>query len=123
MLGTANEKHRRVMKVMFREVNDLHRGAPPWKQMVSCIGRRTVESSRYAQDKKRGIMPEMMDNTHLHCSRCDSEKSPSDQFKSADNQTYYLCSRCVEQEDKREMKFSSSWRRSRRPASKIAVAA
>jgi hypothetical protein len=43
-------------------------------------------------------MPESMDNKpYLHCSRCDSEK--------------------------REMKFSTSWRRSRRPTSKIAVAA
>ena len=42
---------------------------------------------------------------------------------SPDNQPYYLCSRCIEQEDKREIKFSSSWQRSRRPTSKMAVAA
>ena len=41
----------------------------------------------------------------------------------AADQPYYLCSRCVEQEDKGEMKFGSSWRRSRRPTTKIAVAA
>ena len=69
-------------------------------------------------------MAELMDNKFLpHCSRCDSVTRRLIKFKSADNQPYYLCSRCVEQEDKREMKFSNSWRRSRRPASKIAVAA
>jgi late competence protein required for DNA uptake (superfamily II DNA/RNA helicase) len=69
-------------------------------------------------------MPELMDNrSHLHCGRCDSENRHLIKFKSADNQPYYFCSRCVEQEDKREMKFSSSWRRSRRPASKIGDAA
>ena len=69
-------------------------------------------------------MPELMNNKFLpHCSRCDSENRHLIKFKSADNQPYYLCSRCVEQEDKREMKFSNAWRRSRRPASKIAVAA
>ena len=67
-------------------------------------------------------MRELVDNTHQHCSRCDSENRDLIKFTSADNQPYYLCSRCVEQEDKREMKFSSSWRRSRRPASKMAVA-
>lgn len=69
-------------------------------------------------------MSELMNNQfHLHCSRCDSENRPLIEFKSADNQPYYLCSRCVEQEDKRQMKFSASWRRSRRPASKSATVA
>jgi late competence protein required for DNA uptake (superfamily II DNA/RNA helicase) len=69
-------------------------------------------------------MPELIDNqSHLHCSRCDSENRRLIKFKSPDNQPYYLCSRCVEQEDKREMKFSSSWRRSRRPTSKSAAVA
>ena|ERR1700752_1831459 len=85
---------------------------------------QSVESWRYARITKGGIMPELMDNrSHLHCSRCDSENRHLIKFKSADNQPSYLCSRCVEQEDKREMKFSNSWRRSRRSASKIAVAA
>ena len=69
-------------------------------------------------------MPESMDNkSYLHCSRCDSETGDLIKFKSPDNQHYYLCSRCVEQEGKRELKFSTFWRRSRRPTSKIAVAA
>jgi transposase-like protein len=69
-------------------------------------------------------MPELMDNkSQLHCSRCDSENRRLIKFKSSDNQPDYLCSRCVEQQDKREMRFSSSWRRSRRPTSRIAVAA
>ena len=68
-------------------------------------------------------MAELTDNkSYLHCSRCDSETRGLIKFKSPNNQPYYLCSRCVEQEDKREMKFSTSWRRSRRPTSKIAVA-
>lgn len=67
-------------------------------------------------------MPELMDNkSHLHCSRCDSENRRLIKFKSTDNQPYYLCGRCVEQKDKREMKFSSSWRRSRRLTSKMPV--
>lgn len=60
--------------------------------------------------------------SHVHCERCDSEHRRLIEFKSPDNQPYYLCSRCVEQEDKREMRFSSSWRRSRRAPSKIGVA-
>ena len=69
-------------------------------------------------------MPESMDNkSYLHRSRCDSENRRLIKFNTPDNQPYYLCNRCVEQEDKREMKFSTSWRRSRRPTSKIAVAA
>jgi hypothetical protein len=69
-------------------------------------------------------MPELMDNkSYRPCRRCDSEYRRLIKFKGPDNQPYYLCSRCVEQEDKREMKFSSSWRRSRRPTSKIGVAA
>ena len=69
-------------------------------------------------------MPESMDNkSYLHCSRCDSENRRLIKFNTPDNQPYNLCNRCVEQEDKRQMKFSTSWRRSRRPTSKIAVAA
>jgi late competence protein required for DNA uptake (superfamily II DNA/RNA helicase) len=69
-------------------------------------------------------MPELMDNkSHLHCSRCDSENRRLIKFKSPNNQPYYLCSRCVEQEDKRQMAFSTSWRRSRRPTSKLAAVA
>ena len=69
-------------------------------------------------------MPELMDNkTHPHCRRCDSENRHLIKFKSADNQPYYLCSRCVEQEDKREMRFSPSWKRSHRPTNNSAVAA
>ena len=68
-------------------------------------------------------MPESMDNkSYLHRSRCDSENRRLIKFKSPNNQPYYLCNRCVEQEDKREMKFSTSWRRSRRSTSKLAVA-
>lgn len=68
-------------------------------------------------------MPELMDNKALpHCRRCDSENRRLIKFKSPDNHPYYLCSRCVEREDKRETEFSGSWRRSRRPTSKIPVA-
>lgn len=67
-------------------------------------------------------MPELDNRSHPHCSRCDSENRHLIKFKSADNKPFYLCSRCVEQKDKREMKFSRSWRRSQCPASKIAVA-
>ena len=61
--------------------------------------------------------------SHLHCRRCDSDNRPLIKYKSPDNQPYYLCSRCVEQEDKREMRFSTSWKRSSRPTNNIAVAA
>lgn len=68
-------------------------------------------------------MPELMDNkADPYCRRCDSENRRLIKFKRPDNQPYYLCSRCVEEEDKRQVKFSGSWRRSRRPTSKIAVA-
>jgi hypothetical protein len=60
---------------------------------------------------------------HLHCRRCDSENRRLIKFKSPDNQTYYLCGACVEQEDKREVRFTPSWKRSRRPPGKLAVAA
>jgi hypothetical protein len=69
-------------------------------------------------------MHELTNNkSHLHCRRCDSENRSLIKFRSPENQPYYLCSRCVEQEDKREMKFSPSWRRSRRPTSNVALAA
>lgn len=74
--------------------------------------------------RKVGIMQELKDKkSHLHCSRCDSEKRRLIKFKSPENQPYYLCSRCVEQDDKREMRFSPSWSRSRRPTDKVAFAA
>ena len=69
-------------------------------------------------------MSESMNNkSHLHCSRCDSEERGLIKSTRPDNQPYSLCSRCVEQEDKREMRFSTSWRRSRRPTPKVAIAA
>ena len=49
-----------------------------------------------------------------HCGRCDSGLRLI-RFKSPNGETHYLCALCVEQEDKREMKFSASWKRSRRP--------
>jgi hypothetical protein len=58
-----------------------------------------------------------------HCRRCDSEGRHLIKFMTPDNQPYYLCGACVEQEDKREMRFSHAWKRSRRPSSKTAVAA
>ncbi len=69
------------------------------------------------------ILYTLPNHSQLHCARCDSESRRLIKFESPDNQPYYLCSRCVEQEDKREMRFSPSWKRSRRPISKIAVAA
>ena len=50
-----------------------------------------------------------------HCSRCDSQGRPMIKFKSPNGETHYLCASCVALEDKREMKFSPLWRRSRRP--------
>lgn len=68
-------------------------------------------------------MLELMHNKSLpHCSRCDSETRRLIKFKSPDNQPYYLCSRCVELDDKREMRLTPSWRRSRRPTSKTVAA-
>ena len=54
------------------------------------------------------------DRSHLYCRRCHSENRLI-KHNSPDDQRYYLCSSCVEQEDKREMRFSTSWKRSRRP--------
>jgi hypothetical protein len=51
-----------------------------------------------------------------HCGRCDSEGSPLIKFQSPNGETHYFCALCVEQEDKREMKFDPLWKRSRRPA-------
>jgi len=65
----------------------------------------------------------MKSESHLHCMKCDSENRRLIKFNSPNNQTYYVCSECVEQDDKREKRFSSSWKRSRRPAGKLAVAA
>jgi len=61
--------------------------------------------------------------SHLHCMKCDSENGRLIKFNSPNNQTYYLCSDCVEQDDKREKRFSPSWKCSRRPPGKLAVAA
>ena len=67
-------------------------------------------------------MHELADSkSHLHCRRCDSENHLFIKFKSPYNQPYYLCGACVEQEDKREFKFSPSWNRSRRPSSTLAT--
>jgi hypothetical protein len=68
-------------------------------------------------------MDELNNKSQPHCRRCDSENHRLIKSKSADNQPYYICSRCVLQEDQRELKFSNSWRRSRRPANKVAVPA
>src|ERR1044072_348640 len=56
-----------------------------------------------------------------HCKRCDSEGPRLIEFRTTNNQTYYLCPACVEQEDKREMRFSPSWKRSRRPMTILTV--
>lgn len=70
------------------------------------------------------MLYEPTDNkSHLHCRRCDSDNRRLIEFKSPDNQPYYPCSRCVEQEDKQEMRFSRSWKRSRHPSNNRAVAA
>jgi len=61
--------------------------------------------------------------SHLHCRKCDSESRHLIKFNSPNNQTYSLCSTCVEQEDKWEMRFNPSWKRSRRPSGKPVVAA
>ena len=50
-----------------------------------------------------------------HCGRCDSEGRRLIKFTNPNGETHYLCALCVAQEDKREMKFSPLWRRSRRP--------
>lgn len=54
-----------------------------------------------------------------HCARCDSEGRRMIKFRSPNNRTTYLCARCVEQEDKREMRFTPGWKRSRRPSRRI----
>ena len=51
-----------------------------------------------------------------HCGRCDSEGRPMIKFTRPNGETHYLCALCVAQGEKREMKFSPLWRRSRRPA-------
>ena len=51
-----------------------------------------------------------------HCRRCDFEGRRLIKFVSPDNRPYYLCDACVAQEDKREVRFSSTWKRSRRPS-------
>ena len=61
--------------------------------------------------------------SHLQCRKCDAENRRLIKFNSPNNQTYYLCSACVEQDDKREKRFSPSWKRSRRPPARLAVAA
>jgi hypothetical protein len=58
-----------------------------------------------------------------HCRRCDTQGRSLIEFRTPSNQVYFLCAACVEQEDKREMRFSPSWKRSRRPPAKLAVAA
>ena len=82
-----------------------------------------VESMQRCQYRGGRILHESTDNkSHLHCRRCDSENRPLIKFKSPDNQPYYLCNSCVEQEDKREMRLSPSWKRSRRPTNNSSVA-
>ena len=62
------------------------------------------------------------DRSDLHCKRCHSENRLI-KHNSPDDHRYYLCSSCVEQEDKREMRFSTSWKRSHRTKSHTAEAA
>ena len=58
-----------------------------------------------------------------HCRRCDSERRHLIKFMTPNSRPYYLCGACVEQEDKREMRFSPDWKRSRRPVISRAVIA
>lgn len=51
-----------------------------------------------------------------HCARCDSEGRPLIEFRRPNNLAHYLCALCVEQEDKRELRFTTGWKRSRRPS-------
>ena len=61
------------------------------------------------------IRPRLDVEEKPHCGRCDSEGRRLIKFTSPNGRTHYLCALCVAQEDKREMKFSPLWRRSRRP--------
>ena len=61
------------------------------------------------------IRPRLDVEEKPHCGRCDSEVRRLIKFTSPNGETHYLCALCVAQEDKREMKFSPLWRRSRRP--------
>ncbi len=82
-----------------------------------------MESSEAVSRREEGVLYTLPDKSPLHCRRCDSENRRLIKFKSPNNQPYYLCGACVEQEDKRELRFSPSWKRSRRPSTKLAVAA
>jgi hypothetical protein len=62
------------------------------------------------------IRPRLDVEEKPHCGRCDSEGRRLIKFTSPNGETHYLCSLCMAQEDKRQMKFSPSWKRSRRPA-------
>ena len=49
-----------------------------------------------------------------YCRRCTSERHLI-KFMTPDSLPYYLCGPCVEEDDKRKMRFSPSWKRTRRP--------
>lgn len=60
------------------------------------------------------IRPSIGVEDNPHCGRCDSAGRLI-KFKNPNGEPHYLCALCVEQEDKRQMKFSPLWKRSRRP--------
>ena len=62
------------------------------------------------------IRPRLGVEEKPHCGRCDSGERRLIKFQSPNGKTHYLCALCVAQEDKRELKFSPLWKRSRRPA-------
>ena len=54
-----------------------------------------------------------------HCERCDRESNYLINFLSPNDVPELVCWECVEREDQRSMRFSPSWTRQRRTASRV----
>ena len=74
------------------------------------------------KQSRRAVQPRVGQADDAHCRRCDSERRRLIRFVTPDNRLYYLCDECVAREDKREMRFSPTWKRSRRPSNQPTVA-
>ena len=87
------------------------------KVLIAYDGSESADTA--IDDLRRAGLPSEADALDVqekpHCGRCDSEGRRLIKFTNPNGETHYLCALCVAQEDKREMKFSPLWRRSRRP--------
>ena len=79
--------------------------------MSSCTNREALKAVIAMKDLKN----------KPHCRRCDLDRGSLIKFLTPDNRPYYLCDACVAQEDQRQLRFSPTWKRARRPITPVEV--